>query len=83
MIYRRERPRCRKTLISLCKEYNCSLQELLDQELLDHPRICLTDNLKVQARKMISEGKFISAKELKDFEHRNLLHRAVRLIKNV
>lgn len=76
MIYRRERPRCRKALLCLCQEYNCSLQELLD-----HPRIFLSNNLKVQARKMIDEGKFRSAKEEKDFEERVRLYRAAGLIK--
>jgi len=76
MIYRRERPICRKALLSLCQEYSCSLQELLD-----HSRISLSKNLRTQAKKMIAEGKFRSAKELKDFEHRNMLNRAVGLIK--
>ena len=76
MIYRRERPRCRKILMSLCQRYNCSLQELLD-----HSRICLSKNLRIQARKMISEGEFHTSKELHDFEEKVRLHRAVGLIK--
>ena len=55
---------------------NCSLPELLD-----HPQVCLTHNLKVQARKMISEGEFRSAKELWDFKQKTMWKRATGLIK--
>lgn len=51
MIYRRERPRCRMALLRLCMEYDCSLEGLLN-----HPFILLSKGLKVQAKKMISEG---------------------------
>ena len=76
MIEYKERPYSRKALLSLCQKYDCTLEKLLD-----HPQFCLSHGLKFQARKMISEGKFRSAKELKDFEHRNMLHHAVGLIK--
>lgn len=76
MIYRRERPICRKTLLFLCQKYDCTLQQLLD-----HSHICLSKNLRTQAKKMISEGKFRSAKEKKDFEEKVGVYRAVGLIK--
>ena len=76
MRYRRERPRCRKILQNLMLEYNCTLEELLH-----HDFIFLSDNLRVQARKMIEEGKFHTSKELSDFEEKVRLYRAVGLIK--
>ena len=76
MRYRRERPLCRKTLMSLCQEYNCSLQELLHHEF-----IFLSHGLRVQTKKMIDEGCFHSAKELQDLEEYVLGYRAVGLIK--
>ena len=77
MIYRRERPICRKVLLSLCKKYDCSLQYLLDH----YSRIRLSYGLKFQARKMISEGEFRSAKELRDFKQKTMWKRAAGLIK--
>lgn len=59
MIYRRERPKCRKVLLELMKEYDCTLEKLLH-----HSRIFLSDGLRVQAKKMLDEGCFHSAKEL-------------------
>jgi hypothetical protein len=50
MIYRRERPRCRKVILQLMKEYNCTLEELLH-----HPQIFLSPGLKKQCRKMLQE----------------------------
>ena len=76
MIYRRERPRCRKVLLELMKEYDCDLQELLH-----HRSVFLSHGLRVQAKKMIAEGGFHSAKELKDFEEWIMRYRSVELIK--
>lgn len=76
MKYRRERPCCRKALLYLCQEYNCDLQKMLN-----HSQICLSHDLKIQARKMISEGEFRSGKELKNFEEKIILHKVLGLIK--
>jgi|GEM_PF-4775598 len=74
--YRRERPLSRKALLSLCREYDCTLEELLCND-----RICLSHDLRIQARKMIEEGRFSSAKEIRDFEKEIRLYRLLRLIK--
>ena len=76
MIYRRERPKCRKVLLHLCQKYDCTLEKLLD-----HSCIHFSHDFRSQAHKMISEGEFRSAKELKNFEHRKMLCRAVGLIR--
>jgi len=76
MIYRRERPRCRKVIEILLREYDCSLQDLINN------RFCfLSHGLRIQCRKMFDEGKFRSAKELRDFEAMVLRHRNMGLIK--
>jgi len=76
MIYRRERPVCRKALIHLTKKYNCGLEELLH-----HPTMMMSPNLCIQARKMIEESKFKTAKQLKDEERQIAFRRAVGLIR--
>jgi len=76
MIYRRERPKCRKLLLSLCSEYDCTLGYLLK-----HPRIFLSDGLKKQARKMIDEGEFKTARELLKEQRTEHLQRSVGLIR--
>ena len=75
MRYRRERPVCRKSLIRLMKEYDCSLDELLTKP------IYFTNNLKQQAKKMIAEGQFRSALELRWDERPDMINRDVGLIK--
>lgn len=51
MVYRKERPRCRKVIEKLLREKNCSLEELLQ-----NPHR-LSDDLRIQAHKMIEEQK--------------------------
>jgi len=75
VVYRRERPVCRKALIRLMKEYDCSLEELMKKP------IYFTPNLKQQARKMIAEGVFRTALELHWDERRDMLNRSMGLIK--
>ena len=50
MIHYRERPKCRKALLQLCKDYDCTLHELLD-----HPLFHLKKDLRAQCKKMIQE----------------------------
>ena len=76
MLYRRERPQCRKQLLRCMNHYNCSLEELLKK-----PAIYFTPAMKKQAHKMIDEGKFHTAKELYEDERRDNLHRDVGLIR--
>ncbi len=52
MVYRRERPKCRKVVEELVREKNCTLAELLQE-----PRHWLSDGLRIQARKMLGEQK--------------------------
>ena len=52
MVYRRERPKCRKVIERLLRERNCGLEELLQQ-----PRHRLSAGLRIQARKMLDEQK--------------------------
>jgi hypothetical protein len=49
----RERPICRKVLVSLCHEYNMSIVELW--EAIKTYRIHVTVDLKKQCRKMVAE----------------------------
>lgn len=56
MSFRKERPRCRKVLLHLMQEYNCStLEDLLDFEFLT-----LSDGLQIQARKMLENKNEVS-----------------------
>lgn len=50
MVYIKERPKCRKILLKLMKEYNCTLEELLH-----HPQFFLSPSLRKQCRKMLQE----------------------------
>lgn len=50
MIYRCERPKCRKAIEYLLKEYDCDLEGLLH-----HPTVFLSPGLKKQCRKMLQE----------------------------
>lgn len=47
----KERPRDRRTILRLCIELDCT-----PKELLHHDRIFLSQGLRTQCRKMISEG---------------------------
>jgi len=76
VVYRRERPVCRKRLVLLMNRYDCTLEELLKK-----PAIYFTPNIKTQAKKMLDEGEFHTAKELREDERRNNLYRDVGLIK--
>ena len=51
MIYRKERPNCRKGIKRLCNELGFTLEELRD---CDH--VFLSKGLRVQLRKMIEEA---------------------------
>ena len=75
MRYRRERPVCRKRLVVLMDRYDCSLEELLQKSMY------FTPNLKQQAKKMIAESKFRTAKELHWDARRDMINRDVGLIK--
>jgi len=76
MTYRRERPICRRALISLTKKYNCDLEGLLH-----HPTMFMSNGLRIQAHKMIAESKFKTAKELEAENKKESFRRAVGLIK--
>ena len=76
MKYIRERPICRRALVGLCKKYDCSLQELLDRS-----DIALSKNLRIQAHKMISEGEFRSAKQIRDFNEKIKFDKEMGVIK--
>ncbi len=76
MIYRRERPKCRKLILNLLEEENLMLDELVH-----HKTIFLSDNLKKQSRKMLSEGEFRTAKDLLKEKQRENIQRAVGLIR--
>lgn len=76
MIYRRERPKCRRLILNLLEKENLTLEELLH-----HETIFLSDNLKKQARKMIVEGQFKTAKELLKEQRREYFQRAVGMIR--
>ena len=52
MVYKKERPICRKAINNLMKKYNCTLHELMD-----HPSFSLSDGLRIQIRKMLQEEK--------------------------
>ena len=75
MRYRRERPICRRQLLRLMQRYDCTLEELLTKP------IYFTNNLKQQSRKMIDEGMFRTALELRWDERRDMINRDVGLIK--
>ena len=75
MRYRRERPICRRQLLRLMQRYDCTLEELLTKP------IYFTNNLKQQARKMIDEGVFRTALELRWDERRDMINRDVGLIR--
>ena len=75
MRYRRERPICRRQLLRLMQRYDCTLEELLTKP------IYFTNNLKQQARKMVDEGVFRTALELRWDERRDMINRDAGLIK--
>ena len=75
MIYRRERPRCRTALIRLMKKYDCDIEGLLH-----HPAMFMSDGLRIQARKMLAESEFKTAKELREDKRRDMINRSVGLI---
>ena len=76
MTYRKERPQCRKALISLMGKYDCDLDGLLH-----HPTMFMSDGLQVQAHKMIEESKFKTAKELEAEHKKESFRRDLGLIK--
>jgi len=62
MVYRRERPICRRALINLMKKYDCdTLEDLL---ALRGEGVFLSPGLNIQLKKMIDEGCFVTAKTL-------------------
>lgn len=88
MIYRRERPIIRKTTIQLCNEFGWSIEELLyftcshaDDDIDCLPVFSISRGMRIQARKMLDEGRFKSAKEIVEEQRHEHLLRAVRLIK--
>ena len=76
VVYRRERPQCRRALISLMKKYDCDLDGLLH-----HPTNFMSYNLRVQARKMLEESKFKTGKELARDRKKNTFRRLAGLIR--
>jgi hypothetical protein len=76
VVYRRERPQCRRALISLMKEYGCGLDGLLH-----HPTMFMSDGLRIQARKMLEESNFKTAKEVSRDRKKNDFRRLAGLIR--
>lgn len=76
MIYRRERPVCRKQLLWLIQHFDCATLE----ELLEKP-VYFTPNMRQQALKMMTEGEFVTALELHRDARRDIINRSVGLIR--
>lgn len=76
MIYRRERPRCRKLILTLLKEEDLTLEQLLN-----HPTIFLSDGLRKQSRKMLEEGQFRTGLDLLRDKRREYFQRSLGMIR--
>jgi len=59
MNYIRERPRCRQLILRILEDEDLTLEELLN-----HKTIFLSDDLKMQGKKMFREGQFVTGLEL-------------------
>jgi len=59
MTYHRERPICRLGILTLLKNYNCTLEQLLFNS-----DVLLSPSLRKQAHKMLQEGQFRTALDI-------------------
>lgn len=76
MIYHRERPRCRKTILAFLRKFDCSLEELLDRK-----DVYLSKLQKRQAHKMLEECQFRTGLQIYQEQKKEKIMRSVGMIK--
>lgn len=76
MIHHRERPRCRQIILTFLREFDCSLEELLDRK-----DVYLSKLQKIQARKMQREAQFRTALEIYREKRQERIMRYVEMIR--
>jgi len=76
MIYYREHPGSRRSILAFLKKFDCTLEELLNRG-----DVYLTKRMKHQAHKMQREGKFRSALQIHKEQRKENIRRSVGLIR--